>query len=192
MSAGKLDYMECSVDGCTTSRGDRSVCYMHAGRWRTYRSYELPPPTSREDIFWAQVHKTEACWLWTGLINPYGYGRIWHDGAMTGAHRVSYTLAKGPVPRGLHVCHHCDNPSCVRPDHLYLGDDARNLADMVARKRSAWGERNFHHKLTAEEVRAIRAATAAGWKYRGLAERYGVSEATISDVHRRRSWRHLD
>lgn len=90
------------------------------------------------DRFWEKVHKTESCWLWTASVKDgFPYGQIGHPGTRTPrrAHRVSWELHNGPIPAGLFVLHKCDNPRCVRPDHLFLGTQSDNLKDAYSKGR---------------------------------------------------------
>lgn len=100
------------------------------------------------DKFWSKVNKTEACWLWTGSTNgrgvrgvAYGLCHIPKTRKNMTAHRMSYTLAHGPIDSSQWVLHKCDNPLCVNPDHLFLGDAASNSADMIAKGRQVIPDR---------------------------------------------------
>lgn len=85
--------------------------------------------------FWSKVEKSDGCWTWIAGCDPQGYGTFGLDGKVQKAHRVSYQLAIGPIPAGAHVLHSCDNPPCVRPDHLRAGTRSDNMRDKVARGR---------------------------------------------------------
>lgn len=92
--------------------------------------------TSLARRFWAKVDKSQGCWVFTGHRNSRdGYGRIGVGARVWLAHRMAWTLEHGPIPDGLFVLHHCDNPPCVRPDHLFLGNDSDNRWDMVMKGR---------------------------------------------------------
>lgn len=85
--------------------------------------------------FWAKVNKTDSCWLWTGATCVRGYGILTFQGNAWRAHRLSYTLTNCSIPIGMFICHKCDNPLCVRPDHLFAGTQSSNMRDMVAKGR---------------------------------------------------------
>lgn len=132
-----------------------------------------------------------SCWEWTAHKNSKGYGRIGQGRAENRAHRLSYRLLVGKIPEGMCVLHKCDNPSCVRPEHLFLGDQAANVRDMVAKGRQLYGERVKNSKLTAEDVLGIRRMYAEGVGSRELGLLFGVSQANIGDIVRREMWKHV-
>jgi hypothetical protein len=150
------------------------------------------------DRFWRKVNKTASCWLWTAGTNGDGYGVAYLPGHIPqSAHRVAWLLLNGPIPDGVFVLHNCpggDNPLCVNPDHLWLGSQDLNVADMMAKGRGnkAQGERTGKAKLTDAIVRLIRERYAAHVAGRTqLAREYGVSKGAIDRVIERRSWRHV-
>lgn len=89
-------------------------------------------PRTRFD---AKTQRSEGCWFWLGPLYPKGYGSFWYQGRNVGAHRAAYELFVGPVPPGLSVCHRCDVPCCVNPEHLFLGTARDNLLDASAKGR---------------------------------------------------------
>ena len=124
------------------------------------------------------------CHEWMGQINRYGKFR--YKGGQL-AHRFSWELNYGPIPEGLHVLHRCDNPSCVRPDHLFLGTHNDNMKDKVLKGRASRfvGEAHPGAKLTWEAVEYIRSDQRVA---RILAEEMGVSKTTIRDIRRGEIW----
>jgi lysozyme family protein len=134
------------------------------------------------------------CWLWTGYIEPGGYGMLWMPGNRSqNAHRVSWNLHYGEIPAGTFVCHKCDTRNCVNPKHLFLCNAAENAADMKAKGRSRCGERNTSAKLTAAEVRQIRALIDEGSLTIGaIAERFKVSRALVYAIRQKKVWRGAD
>ena len=139
-----------------------------------------------ERRFWSKVNKTSDCWLWVGAADRQGYGRIKTSTTVL-AHRKSWEIHNGPIPDGLLVCHKCDNPPCVRPDHLFLGTNDDNMADMVQKGRAPRQSR-----LTDIEVATIRRRYADGERWpRSLAREFGVSRSTIYYIVRRKTWVHV-
>lgn len=131
------------------------------------------------DRFWAKVEKSDGplCWLWLGTKNAQGYGAVSLPGGkrMGRAHRVSWELTNGKIPEGLDVLHRCDNPSCVRPDHLFLGDDKANMLDAKAKGRLRPGrpqpcEAHPSAKLKNEDIATIVADVRSGDR-RGCSKR---------------------
>lgn len=131
------------------------------------------------------------CWNWNAT-NVRGYGKIQINGRKQRANRVSFELHCGPIPAGRHVCHRCDNPKCINPAHLFLGTNADNVADKVAKGRQAHtsinGAANGSAKLTETDVLAIRASTGL---LRELAAQYRMSATQISAIRRGKQWAHV-
>ena len=150
----------------------------------------------RRDIveaFWAKVDKTSDCWLWTGGKGSFGHGlfTMGSKGRTIGAHRFSYEQTYGSIPDGIAVCHRCDTPACVRPDHLFLGTRADNSADRDTKDRQAKGQSIGNARLTEDDIRAIRAAPGGWGKIKPLAKQYGVNPRTITSIRHRRLWKHI-
>jgi hypothetical protein len=140
--------------------------------------------------FWEKVNKTSTCWWWTGARNNLGYGFIRRRPKTYSAHRLSWTFANGPIEDSLWVLHKCDNPSCVNPDHLFLGTHRDNERDKTEKGRAhRIGTRNA--KLTEEQVREIRVLSAAGLSQRKIASQFGVTQVTICNVQRGRSYSYV-
>lgn len=114
----------------------------YAMRIARHRTRGVKPPPTEEDLiaaFWARTDRSGECWVWTGqtIGKPgFAYGIVTRQQQRTLAHRMAYELTHGPIPEGLFVCHHCDNPPCIRPDHLFLGTHADNMRDMAAKGRA--------------------------------------------------------
>jgi hypothetical protein len=144
------------------------------------------------DRFWQKVEKTETCWNWTACAHPKGYGLFSIRNRNRRAHRVSYEMHCGPITDGMQVLHECDNPRCVRPDHLFLGTNADNMADKCAKGREAHvgqkGEANARAKLTTEKVLAIRAAVGTQDE---IAASFGISRGAVSGIRTGRRWSHV-
>ena len=171
--------------------------------------------------FWAKVLKTETCWLWTASKSCVdGYGHFYPiRGHTICAHRFSWELHYGPIPPDLDCCHDCDTPSCVRPDHLFLGTRLDNMEDArqkgrihegpawqahcrlyAARgdnhglrkhpERAARGEKVGTAQHTAEEIQAMR-ALASSMTYTAIARRFNVTPEYVGKIIRRERWKHL-
>ena len=125
------------------------------------------------------------CWEWQSSRRPDGYGEFRLYRTTLRAHRVSWRLFNGPIPRGLCVLHHCDNRKCVRPSHLFLGTRPDNMADKIRKGRDLRGEAHPLAKLTEADVLAIRASTGT---HKETAAQYGVSPSRISYIRTRKHW----
>lgn len=164
---------------------------------------DMPYPAHKaEDVFRHISVTVAGCWEWTGRRSRQGYGRYEIKNVVYAAHRIAWSVQNGPIPRGLFVCHRCDNPPCINPDHLFLGTPAENIRDAAAKGRlaklvcphgrKARGERIGGSKLRERDVLAIRRLRAAGSSLRELSGMFGVCEATISLAARGIIWTHLE
>lgn len=147
-----------------------------------------------EARFWSKVDQTGECWEWTAHRQQRGYGQfVVRKGVFYGAHVVSYALTHGPIPPGMSICHRCDNPPCVRPDHLFLGTQSDNAYDMFAKGRATRtrGMERANARLTDGDVRVIRSAPRYWGLIRDLSAHYGVSTTTIRDIRNGQKWRHV-
>lgn len=164
---------------------DGRILREHRANSRLATAHERAQP---DDPFWLLVKMGDDCWEWQGGLNGKGYGRFKGGGA----HRHSWRITNGE-PGAMFVCHRCDTPACVRPDHLFLGTALDNNRDRVRKGRpnGACGERNVNAKLTAGDVRAIRAALEGARNGVGaaLARKYGVGEAVITRIKAGTVWK---
>lgn len=134
-----------------------------------------------EERFWHYVQKRDGCWLWVGAKSPLGYGRFRCMGHTVQAHRMVYEFVRGEIG-GLHVCHTCDNPACVNPEHLFLGTDADNHDDKARKLRAG-------RVLSPEQVRSIKAQLSVEHPpLHIIAERYNVSRKAIQRIKNGTSW----
>lgn len=145
------------------------------------------------------IDKSSGCWNFTGFRLVNGYGRI-HDDISYGipkvllAHRYSWIVHNGPIPKGMLICHHCDNPACVNPKHLFIGTHSDNMQDMHRKGRGAIrgpmpktrGEAHWKNKLALRQVREIKARS--GEPRKKLAAEFGVTDAYISQIICGRKW----
>jgi hypothetical protein len=132
----------------------------------------------------------DGCWIWTSATWDNGAGNaypvIWiGDGKTDYAHRVSYEMHHGEIPDGYCVCHKCDTPLCVNPEHLFAGTYKENQQDAVRKGRKASGERNGGAKVSRETVEKIRRTEGT---HRGLAEMFGLSKTQVGRILRGESW----
>jgi hypothetical protein len=163
--------------------------------------------------FWAHVKRTASCWLWLKCKDSHGYGLTSAGGGKhIRAHRRSWMLAHGEIPRGMFVLHRCDNPACVNPKHLFLGTHGDNMRDMYAKGRALsqtrperlcrgdrhWtrarpeklfrGEAHQNAKVTFDVAFEIRGARADGATLKTIADRYGLGVSTVHRIATNQTW----
>lgn len=148
-------------------------------------------PRPLRERFDEKVDRSGECWIWKGAHDAAGYGDMGRDGR---AHRVSYALAFGPIPPGMWVLHRCDNPPCVRPEHLFLGTHQDNMDDMNTKGRNAQprGEAHSAAKLSDLVVREMRQARARGEGLRAIARRIGISHQAAGAAIHGKTWRRVE
>lgn len=153
-----------------------------------------------------EIDPITGCWNYTRSKNNKGYGWFSINGKAIGAHRASWILFKGEIPKGRIVCHRCDNPSCVNPDHLFTGTTQDNRLDCENKGRSnrPVGEQSPWAKLTSEDVLVVRKlfASTPSARMSGsrigresllklLSESLGVSTKTLRDAIHGKQWKHI-
>lgn len=166
---------------------------------RFLAGHQARPRTPLPDRFWSRADREgDECWLWRGRRNAHGYGVFDASEVRSGpilAHRLAYELERGPIPDGMIVCHACDTPACVRPDHLFLGTQQDNLADMDRKNRrrtgALRGAANPIAKLTEDAVRDLRDRYRAGESVSALARAFGIHRKTVADIVQGKRWAHV-
>lgn len=157
---------------------------------RNGESPESPEHLARRLANGLDQAPVDGCWIWKGSARPSGHATLRVAGARTvSAYRLAYELGVGPIPVGACVLHRCDNPRCINPAHLELGDQAKNMADCAARGRSARGARNGQARLRPEQVKQVRALLDAGHTQSSVAAVVGVKASTIGRIARGEAWR---
>lgn len=151
------------------------------------------------ETFWKNVRKTDYCWEYIKRIDTKGYGRIQIYGKKQDlrAHRASWMLHNGKIPPNTFVCHKCDNPCCIRPDHLFLGSPKDNIRDMMLKGRQApshktahFGEDNAASKITSMIAQIIRAKYKTDlYSQQQLADQYGINQRSVSNIILHKTWK---
>lgn len=151
----------------------------------------IPIDEIDHDIFWSNVDKGESCWLWRPSTTG-AYGSFWFKKTRYLAHRVAWSITNGQIPKGFYCCHRCDTPSCVNPEHIFLGTASENLADMHSKGRHSCdrhGEKNGSSKLTRAIADSVRIEYSNGVTINSLAEKYSISRSAITRIVRYETWR---
>lgn len=192
--------MLCSFDGCSKEAAAKGLCPAHRAQQKqgkTLRPLQVQYHGLTEYerfLKWTNVLGPNECWEWKGSRHQSRWHGQWRNGIgeIELAHRAAWRMMRGPIPTDMFVLHKCDNPICVNPSHLFLGSQSDNAKDMWAKRRanpkSSIGEKHGNSKLTADLVRDIRSSKEAG---NVLAVRLGISNATICDIRKRRTWKHI-
>jgi hypothetical protein len=146
------------------------------------------------EMFNSRVIKKEGCWGWSRYIDSNGYTIVnaGHGNPILG-HRVSWMIHNGPIPDGMFICHHCDNPTCTNPNHLFLGTPKDNMVDCIKknRKNVSRGEAHYGCKLSDDKVLEIKRLVNLGYSQSKLANMFGVRPSTIQNIVDGRTWKHV-
>lgn len=187
----------------STSRGSFWHCICRCGTTRVVRGSRLLGGSSKsckcghgltlKECLLARrkIDSATGCWMWDGQRLPSGYGLYCYKKRPQMVHRLSYQAFVGPVPRGMFVCHHCDRPSCFRPECLFLGTRRDNTDDMLNKERQARGERQGSAKLTEQQVVSIRRMIDGGYSQKEIASEFDISQMTVCRIGLRRIWKHV-
>lgn len=152
-----------------------------------------------EERFWGNVTKTRKCWTYRHT-GKRGYGKLLVNGKHLRANRFVWEITYGPIPAGMIICHHCDNPSCVRPSHLFVGTHADNMMDKIRKgrggycgpKQPVYGERHPNTILRNADIRKIRRLYAVGnISQQALGEIFSITQTAVSAIVRRKWWQHV-
>lgn len=196
----------CSIPECSAPARSRGWCYPHYKRWWRHgdplAGVGFAPGVllrHRLDTHIDSSGGPGACWPWIGANKAGGYGQLRWKGKNTQATHLIYELyyGHGPTDEKPLVCHHCDNPPCCNPRHLFLGSYLDNVRDSMEKGRATdppilCGEECPNAKLTEDQVREIRQCYALGRiSQPQLAHEYGVTQANISSILHRKSWKHV-
>lgn len=146
--------------------------------------------------FWNRVQKSQsldACWPWLGCEDGHGYGCLKYQGIVRKAHRLAWELANRVTlsNKDIFVCHHCDNPVCCNPAHLWIGSVIDNNRDAMKKNRTCKGSRNANARLKEADIPMIFSRHRRGESQRFIAKAYRVYQSTIGEVLRRESWLHV-
>ena len=152
----------------------------------------IPRKMDLSDKFLSKTKRVDDCLEWQAYRDAAGYGGYCFEGKTCSAHRASWRIFRGEIPKGMHVLHRCDNRCCVNPDHLFLGTHKDNMDDMTQKGRRVRGELNGPAKLREAEVRTVRALSRAyKWSERKIAKQFGVSRSCINHILSGRKWKHI-
>jgi hypothetical protein len=184
----------CAVAGCRNNAHQRGLCQAHHSRLvrrgSTDGKMHRPKKVDQETWFWLRTERNGEC-LEHLAHRVHGRPQARINGERHPASRWAWILAHGPVPAGLFVCHHCDNPLCVRPEHLFIGTVQDNSDDMVRKGRSAKGEKCGASRTNAADVVEMRRLHAEGVSTARLSGIFGISKSQAKNIVNGRHWRHV-
>ncbi len=188
----------CKVEGCDNKPRKLGYCIKHHARFKRYNDESIVIAMDNRHVFKSANEKfdnsfemiTESgCWIWKEALTNSGYGTLNFNRKAQLAHRYSYERFIGIIPENLNVCHRCDAPCCVNPNHLFLGSAQDNINDKIIKGRQPRGSALKSSKLIEWQVSEIKVSNE---KYTMLAAKFGVTPETISYIKRGKTWRHVE
>ncbi len=198
-------HIGCKVDGCPNKHQGLGYCDKHFRRFKKYGNTDTVLTSSEglrgtdfQKWFFSQCSNTDKpdeCWEWQGCRGPQGYGELKIHSNTKRAHRTAWQLNAGREPlEGLLILHHCDNPPCCNPSHLYEGTHQNNSDDMKMRDRynPAIGERNGQAKLTEDKVRYIKQQLKKGTPVFIISDKVEISQSVVFSIRRGNTWKHIE
>lgn len=146
--------------------------------------------TKLPDRFLSKVEITDDCWIWKAALTQEGYGTFWWDGKTGPAHRYAWSYYHGDIPKRMVICHSCDIPSCVNPNHLFIGTVQDNHSDMVEKRRNVSGEKSGLSKLKEIQVIEIREKYKSGnYSSTDLSKYYGITRENVWCIVKNKTWK---
>jgi len=192
----------CCIDGCDKKHKSNGYCSQHEANFK--RNGNPITDLKRYDTFldaynYYVIKNKEGCWGWSGSKLKTGYTKLSCKGKKLLGHRFSYELYNEPIKNGNIICHHCDNPVCTRPDHLFQGTLSDNMQDCIFKNRFNYepnekilrGEQIVGSKLKDYQVVDIKKMIENGAKQTDIARMFGVARKTISAISTGQNWRHI-
>lgn len=190
----------CSIDACGSKHYGKGFCFKHYYRQYKHGSPVIIKKGSRYPAFKTMKESLEAkfmkgknneCWNWTHATSNHGYGSFTFNGKRYIASRLAYEIYIGPIEKGHHICHKCDNPKCVNPSHLFSGTIKENMSDMVKKNRSAKGQNHSQSKLNDRQVKIIKKLIKQNRKNIEIAAKFNINRRTVNHIKSETRWSHI-